>query len=152
MQNIMTTIGMRFSRVLLSIQLINKYIADAEFTEAVRKHTHQVVGCSPTIFQTFIASEPGSDNYKDRAAILQEFLAAAENLNLAQSHPLRQTRLEFWETARLIYGMRGIIAHKYGIADVRYDLVWDTLTNTLGKVVVEVQEIIQEHAKETNSS
>lgn len=83
--------------------------------------------------------------YLVRAAIIEEFEAVAENLNFPSSDPIRQSHLDFWKVQKQIYGMRNITAHKYGVTDVNFYIIWKALSGPLQTIVLsDVEALIQE--------
>jgi hypothetical protein len=143
----MTTLLQRFVNARVSIQLIDKYIKDGCFTAEVSNVEKMPPFPSLTANkQTFTSCTAGSMEYRDRAAILKEFEAAADCLNVERTDPIRQTRPGFWSHASEMYSMRTIIAHGYGVSvKVDYKLVWDTITGPLqADVAPVIEELIEE--------
>ena len=98
--------------------------------------------------QKFVTCKPFTDEYKSRAAALKEFEAVAENLNFSGGD-LEKLRKkcdpDFIKEVRQMYGMRSIIAHRYGVStDIDYNQVWDTLNTRIGDVESVVEKLIEE--------
>lgn len=90
----MSTLFQRFVNARMSIQLINQYIKDGGITAEVgtsdvEKGYH--LWLLIMNIKTFVSCTPGSTQYRDRAAILKEFEAFAENLNVTKTDPICQT-------------------------------------------------------------
>lgn len=98
-------------------------------------------------YQSFTNAQSGTHEYMVRAAILKEFEAVAENLHFSQADPIRQTHTAFWSIEKQMYGMRDIIAHKYGVTHVDYKIIWGAL-NPGGILVKTVLPVIEEMIKE----
>ncbi|KIM25235.1 hypothetical protein M408DRAFT_222147 [Serendipita vermifera MAFF 305830] len=125
----MTTTYSRLLGAHTSITLVQQYITDKQFTEA-----------------EFVNPALGSEHYAYRAAILKEVEAIAENLNFPKDDSIRSANAEFWKSVSQLYGMRSIIAHRYGVTDLDYSLIWQAINDYIpNKILPTLEKLITEN-------
>jgi len=129
----MTSFLTHLTQAQASIQMIQEYMTEFDSQEA------------------FCNAQRGSNEYKTRAAALKEFEALAQNLHFKPGDTqkvLDVSGQDFVNELKQMYGLRDQIAHKYGVGDFKFSVVWEVFTTRLENALKQVQKLIEE-ASET---